>query len=119
MQEAARGIQEAASLHLSTTTLLTTDFRRLHRLTQPLIVNRQPLRRLMLPCHRKIMEVWPGEGSGWEPGADDRFSDGPGLSSVQEFTENRRDRGCKAKQEQRPDTLRTKKPSETVEPGGS
>lgn len=57
------------------------------------------------------MEAWPGEGSGWEPGADDRFSDGPVLSGVKEFTENIRDRGCKAKQEQRPDMLKTKKPS--------
>lgn len=70
----------------------------------------------MLPSHRKRMEVWPGEGSGWEPGAEDRFSDGPVLSSVQKFTENIRDR---AKQERRPDTLRTKKPSLMVEPGGS
>lgn len=44
--------------------------------------------------------------------ADDHFSDEPVFSSAQEFTENTQDRGSKGKQEQHPNRLEKKKPSD-------
>lgn len=62
MQEAARGIQEAASIFPPP--LFTTDFRRLHRLTQPPIVH-SLCQDSCSHVTEKRMEAWPGEGSGW------------------------------------------------------